>query len=296
MGTDQPKLSIVLASVNGLAYLVDCVTALERQTPEIEVIVAGSAVPGLGELVAEQFPRVRLLLFDTPMTVPELRAAGMFAARAPFVAVIEDHCNVRDEWAERLLAAHAPGHPVVGGAVCNSARPSVVNWAAFLSEYSGCTPPLPAGAVRSVPGMNVSYSRAAIAAMDDLLREGSWENRLHARLLERDVQLWSEPEAVLDHAKNFSVLELFSQGFHFSRTLAADRSDGLGGRRWLHVLASPLLVPLLYRRIWNNVRRTGHRREFTRSSPLILLYLVVWAGGEAVGGSVGAGNSPLRVR
>ena len=33
--------------------------------------------------------------------------------------------------------------------------------------------------------MNVSYDRRALEAIDDLLREGRWEGRLHARLRER---------------------------------------------------------------------------------------------------------------
>ena len=293
----EPELSVVIASVSGWEYLASCLEALERQGPGIEVIVADAAGLATPARVAERFPRVRLLSFDSPMTVPQLRAAGIFAARAPYVAVIEDHCNVREGWAQRLLAAHREGHPVVGGAVCNAAKPTTLNWAAFLSEYSGCMPPLPAGVVEGVPGMNVSYSRDAIAAMEDLLREGRWEGWLHARLVDRGFALWSEPEAALDHAKNFSFHELFSQGYHFSRTYAGMRSDDVGRQRWLRAVASPLLVPLMYRRVQRNVGRAGtHRREFARARPLILLYLAVWAVGEAAGGVFGTGRSPLRVR
>ena len=40
----------------------------------------------------ERWPDVKLLSFDEREDDPELRAAGIFAAPAPYVAVIEDHC------------------------------------------------------------------------------------------------------------------------------------------------------------------------------------------------------------
>ena len=42
--------------------------------------------------------------------------------------------------------------------------------------------------------------------------------------------------------------------------------------------------------------RPPYRREFALATPLILLYTVVWAVGEAVGYVFGGGRSLLRVR
>ena len=293
----SPQLSVVVASVNGLPYLADCLDALDRHAPDAEVIVSDSTDAETRELVAERFPRVRLISFDEPMTVPELRAAGIFASSAPYVALIEDHCNVLKGWADRLLEAHEAGHPVVGGPIRNAADRRVRDWAAFLCEYSPYLQPARAGSVDDLPGMNVSYDRKAVAAIDDLLREGRWESWLHARLLERGFELWSEPEALLDHAKDFGVREFLSQRYHYSRAYAGMRNPELGWKRALYALGSPLLVPLMYRRIVRNVARTGrYRRELARATPLILLYMVVWVGGEAIGYLFGGGRSLLRVR
>ena len=97
----EPELSVVVASVNGMPYLGACLDALERHAPAAEVIVADWTDEETRQVVAGRFPSVRLLSFDEPMTVPELRAAGIFAAPAPYVAVIEDHCNVTPGWADR---------------------------------------------------------------------------------------------------------------------------------------------------------------------------------------------------
>lgn len=291
------KLSVVVASVNGLPYLADCLEALEERAPEAEVVVADWTDEQTRELVRDRFPHVRLLSFDEPMAVPELRAAGIFAASAPYVALIEDHCNVREEWAERLVAAHEGGRPVVGGSIRNFPYRRVRDWAAFFCEYSRYMEPAPAGEVDDLPGMNVSYDRRAIKAIDDLLRAGKWESWLHARLLERGFVLWCEPDAVLDHAKDFGFREFLSQRYHYSRSYAGMRNAELGSKRFVYALGSPLIPPLMYARIARSVLgRRRNRRQLALATPLILLYMTVWAGGEAIGYVFGGGRSLLRVR
>ena len=157
--------------------------------------------------------------------------------------------------------------------------------------------PAPAGEVPSLPGMNVSYDRSAVEAMQPLLDEGRWETDLHPHLRRSGHVLWSDPEATLEHAKDFGLAEFLSQRYHYARSYAGMRRSGLGAKRVVYVLGSPLLPPLLYRRIAQNVlRRRVHRRELAAATPLILLYLGVWSFGEAVGYAFGGGRSLLKVR
>jgi hypothetical protein len=292
-----PELSVVVASVNGLPYLAACLEALERHAPAAEVVVADWTDEPTRRVVRERWPDVKLLSFDKPTTVPELRAAGIFAAQAPHIAVIEDHCDVLPFWADGIIAAHRNGHPVVGGSIRNVRTRRLRDWAAFFCEYSAFMEPADGGSVRGLPGMNVSYDRSALAAIDDLLRAGHWESWLHPRLLERGFELWCDPEIVLEHAKDFGFIEFASQRYHYSRSYAGMRNEELGRKRVLYALGSPLLVPLAYMRIARNVRaRPSYRPAFRRATPLILLYTVVWAAGEAIGYLFGGGRSILKVR
>ena len=297
MTSTAPQLSIVIASVNGLPYLDHCLTSIAAHTPDAEVIVADSTDAGTRAAVAERWPQVRLLNFDGPRTVPELRAAGIFAASAPYVAVIEDHCLVTGGWAESIVAAHRDGYSVVGGPVRN-VEPRIRDWAAFLFEYSAHMEPSAAGATDELTGMNVSYDRRAIAAIDDLLREGKWEGWLHARLVARGFVLHRAEGAVIEHAKDFGVREFCTQRFHYARAHAAMRNDELGpAKRAVYAAGSPLIPPLLLTRICRNVvRRRRRLRELVLSSPLLLLYCTVTAVGEAPGYVVGDRGSLLRVR
>ena len=293
----RPELSVVVASVNGLPYLASCLEALERHAPEAEVVVADWTDDVTRRLVRERWPQVKLLSFDEPRTVPELRAAGIFAAEAPYVAVIEDHCDVLPGWANGIVESHHEGHAAVGGPIRNARTRRRRDWAAFLCEYSEFMEPVDAGAGGGLPGMNVSYDRAALAAIDDLLRAGHWETWLHPRLRERGFELWSEPRIVLEHAKDFGFFEFASQRYHYSRSYAGMRNAELGRKRLLYALGSPLLVPLAYARIARNVRlRPPYRKAFRRATPLILVYTAIWAFGEAVGYVFGGGRSILKVR
>ena len=290
-------LSVVIASVNGFPYLGECLDALREHAPEAEVVVADWTDDATRDRVRDGWPEVRLISFDEPTAIPELRAAGIAAATAPNVAVIEDHCVVTEGWSDRIVEAHQEGHAVVGGAVRNVVTGRVRDWAAFLCEYSEHMEPLASGPAPSLPGMNVSYDRRALSSMEPLLREGAWESWLHPHLQRSGFELYSVPGLTIEHAKDFGLREFLSQRWHYSRSHAGMRNPELGPRRALYVLGSPLLVPLLSWRIARNVLRKGrHRRELALASPLVLLFVATWSVGEAVGYAFGGGRSLLKVR
>ena len=290
-------LAVVIASVNGMPYLGRCLDALAERCPGAEVVVADWTDEATRAEVRDRWPSVKLLSFDEPKTIPELRAAGVFAATAPVVALIEDHCLVVPGWGDRLTSSHAAGHQVAGGPIRNHATERIRDWAAFFCEYSAVMEPMAHGPVPGLPGMNVSYGRDALAAIDDLLREGRWETWLHPRLQQRGFELWCEPDAVVEHDKDFDAGEFLSQRYHYSRSYAGMRNPELGARRVLYALGTPLLVPLLYARMARNVFSRGRaRRQFLLATPLVLLYILVWSFGEAVGYAFGGGRSLLKVR
>jgi Glycosyl transferase family 2 len=293
----EPPLSVVVASVNGFPYVGRCLDALAEHAAGAEVIVADSTDAETRRRLRDGWPSVRLLEFDEPRTVPELRAAGVFAAGAPYVALIEDHCLVTPEWLQAALSAHnGGGRDVVGGPVRNAATRRIRDWAAFFCEYSAFMEPLAEGERDDLTGMNVSYSRPAIAAIDDLLREGRWETWLHPRLRERGFRLYCSGAMVLEHDKDFDVGEFLGQRWHYSRSYAGMRNASLGRKRPLYAAGTVVLPFLLYYRIARNVLRRRRRRELLLATPLILLYTATWAAGEAMGYAFGGGRSLHEVR
>jgi hypothetical protein len=133
--------------------------------------------------------------------------------------------------------------------------------------------------------------------MDTLLAEGRWETWLHPHLVRSGFRLYSEPDAGIDHVKDFGVREFSSQRYHYARSHAGMRNPELGRRRVVYFFGSPLIVPLAYSRIARSIlRKRRHRRELALATPLILFYTCVWALGEAVGYALGGGRSLLKVK
>lgn len=299
-GADRPLLSVVVPSVNGIRDLRDCLATLAAEAARVplEVLVVDRVGPALRAEVARQYPWVRVIVAARGTTIPELRAMAFSAASAPIVAVIEDHVHVPAGWATQMLAAQARGETVVGGSVQNGATERLVDWAAFLCEYSHLLPPQPDGPVPTITGNNTTYRRELLERFREAASSGRWEDHLHAVLRAHGVQLFSRPGIVVQHKRHYTVGEYAAQRYLYARSYAAARLIGRRGHvRFAYGAVSPLLLPLLLSRIvaraWS---RPAYRRVLIRSLPLLVLFVTAWAAGELAGAWLGPGDALSRVR
>ena len=295
-----PTLSVVIAAVNELELLRNCLHALLAQprSSEMQIIVVDRlAEPGGREALASEFPDV-VVVPGGGLTIPQMRAKGFREARAPIIGVLEDHTDVAPTWMEAMLRGHETGAAVVGGSVTNGCF-SAVDWAAFFTEYNEHMTPMPAGTVPSLPGNNSSYKRSAVEALGDLFYRGLWETFLHAALAEKGFEFRCERGAEVIHAKPFSFAHFTHQRWHLARSYAGMRVRGLPlGRRLVYIGGSPLLLPLLTLRVVRRIAaRPGHgyARGLARCFPLLLFFLTVWTAAEFVGYWLGEGDSTLKI-
>lgn len=293
-----PLLTVVIPSVNGLGDLIGCLEhVLAQREVSPEILVMDRCGPALRAEVAKRFPTVRVVAAEADATIPDLRASAFALARGDFVAVIEDHVIVPPTWARDLLAAQREAGGIVGGAVENAATERLVDWAAFLCEYSHCLPPIPAGRTTSVTGNNVIYPRELLERHRDQLGGGRWENHLHDALLRDGVPLTCRPEIVVGHKKHYTVTEYLTQRYLYARSYAGARLAGAPlSRRVMFAAASFALPPVLfYRTVARVLTKRRHRGQLVRSLPLLALFVSSWAWGEVVGSAAGAGDSLSRV-
>jgi GT2 family glycosyltransferase len=100
-------LSVVVVNWNSLADLRDCLSSLRAQTqPELEVIVVdnGSA-DGSPEMVAREFPEVRLLRETENWGFAEACNRGIAASSGAWVAMLNNDTVAEPDWAKALVDA-----------------------------------------------------------------------------------------------------------------------------------------------------------------------------------------------
>lgn len=298
---DHPRISVVIASVNGPAPLDECLAALEQQTlrEQAEIIVADRCGAPVREMVERKHPNVRLISLPVQASIPELRAIGLKSARGDVLAITEDHCLAEPHWLERMVAAHEVQYGVIGGAVENDPHiHRLVDWAVFFCEYSQFENPVRRGVTTDLPGNNISYRREFLPHIQDLLdRGGAWENFLNERLHAKGIRTYSDPSLVVFHKKEFGFGYFLRQRYHYSRGFAGMRTRGAPAWKRLAYALGALLLPLLQiaRITARRLRRGRHLGRFALAQPLIWIFSVSWGIGEFVGYLSGAGDSLQRV-
>lgn len=292
------ELSVVVPAVNTLGDLIGCLTALEAQSDvRVEVIVVDRKGDATRAQLASRFPSVRIIPVPRGTTIPRMREIAFAEAASDAVAVIEDHVIVPPGWARALLDARHETNAVVGGSIDNAARSSVVDWAAFLCEYSHCLAPLPSGPSDALPGNNVIYDRALLLRYRDTIAAGRWEDHLHDAMRRDGVPMVLRPEIGVGHKRHYTIGEYLSQRFLYARSYAGTRVRGMPLARRVSFGAAAFALPpvLLYRTIARVLAKRRYRTQLLLSLPLLVLFVASWTAGEIVGYWFGPADSLSRV-
>ena len=296
----EPLVSVVIASVNGLPFIEECLDALMAQdgsTPYEVVVVDCCGEATRRKIRTYPEDRVQLLAVEGRPSIPRLRALGMVRARGQMVAILEDHCNVVPGWIEVVARAHEAGVEALGGAVENGSTERLVDWAVFFCEYARFMPPVARGVVPEITGNNSVYHRRVLERLGEALDEEVWESFLHQKLHEAGVEFHCDPDLLVSHKKEFGFGYFLSQRYHYSRSFAGMRMER--ARWWMrlaYAVSTPALPPLLAYRIGRTVWGKGrHRGTLLRTIPVLGIFLLMWAWGEAVGALLGPGDSLEKV-
>ena len=293
-----PQLSVVVPSVNGWGDLDGCLAALgaERAAVSLEVLVPERCGPAVREKAAAKYPWAILMPVTTEVTIPEMRAMAFDRATAPSVAVIEDHVIVPPGWAARMLEARKTAR-VVGGGVENAATEKLVDWAAFLCEYSHMLPPVPVGENAWITGNNTVYDRELLERLRAVTHAGQWEVALHEAIKAEGVPLIFRPDIVIGHKKHYTIWEYFTQRYYYARSYAGARAAAGGlGKRVAFMGISLALPPVLFwRTLSRSLEKEVDKSLVWRSLPLTVLFVIAWAAGDIAGSWLGSGDSLSKV-
>jgi len=210
-----PLLSIVIPSHRRADLLRQCLQALRRHSPartEIIVVDDGSTA-GLIRRTAMEFVGVRVVRLPTPQGFCAAANAGIQAASAPVVELLNDDAVVEAGWAEAALVhlerpevgAVAPLVLLAGSAVIDSAGDRY--YLGGIAGKRGHGQPVAPGWLRSCAVFGASAS-SAFYRRDALLRVGAFPPSFGAyfedvdlafRLRRAGYQIVCEPAARVRH-------------------------------------------------------------------------------------------------
>src|SRR5262245_58933075 len=204
-----PRLTAVMLMPGSFSTLTASLSSLTRQTikdrielvlvhtPDFESSIDRSACGG--------FQSVKFVRIERMPTVAAGFVAGVAAASAPVVALVEDHVFLHPQWAERVVDAHSQACAAVVPRMTNGNPASVASWASFLMCFNEPFAMRADGPVESGPGHNTSYKRDVLRSYcDDLQPLYQSERNLHYRLRRDGHRILGAPGAELAHV-NISI-------------------------------------------------------------------------------------------
>jgi GT2 family glycosyltransferase len=286
----RPELSVVIASYNSANTIAGCLTSLEKQKSRrrVEVIVVDSSSDGTADLIAEQFPWVRLCHSPRRRFCGTARNAGVASARADIIAFIDADCVAADNWVDEILDAHELPDPAVGGTIANGNPESRVGWAAYFCEFSAWMPGTPASRLVDVAGANMSYKRSLFAELGPLI-DGTYcsDTEFHWRLSRTGRSIRFVPDILISHRNIADLWRFVRHEYEHGRSFARVRvaSHGFSPlRRAIYAVLFPLLAGRRFLAIaWSNGRNRVYLSPFLETLPLVAAGLLAWAWGEGVG-------------
>jgi GT2 family glycosyltransferase len=286
---ERAFVSVIVASYNAHATILHTLACLQRQrgrTP-FEVIVVDSSTDGTADLVAAEFPEVRLIRSRERRFAGDARNIGIAESRGDILAFIDADCVVGPEWVDCVAVAHRRDAAVIGGVVENANPASVAGWAYYFTEFNRWLPGARAGDVDEVPGCSMTLKRSAYERCGPFMPGGYCsDTRFQWRLAAEGVRPYLDPTIRVAHHNPGSLVRVLGHAPRHGRDFALLRGRERPGRvpLVLRALSAPLVPLVLWARAARLVRRDSpHFGRFLLWSPLTLAVMTAWSWGELRG-------------
>ena len=298
-----PALSVVLATSGDFTTIEATVHHLRRQSiaDRLELVIVAQAPTALaaGDQAFQGFWGHQVIGAGSVLSGGRANTAGVRAARAPVVALAEDHCFPEPEWAAALLERHDCGDVAAVGPLLRNANPAtLVSWCDFVIGYGRWIDPTSTGEQPFLPGHNSSYRKSILlefgACLEDLL---GTETVLHLEIRRRGHRLVIEPRARAAHTNFGRIGPWLPAQFYHGRVFAAERARRWNlARRIFYAVASPLIPCVRLVRAMGHLRRSERPRpSLLRLTPLLALGLSADGIGQLLGYLLGAGAAPSQL-
>lgn len=299
----ERSLSVVVAAWNAPDLLRTCLQSLasaaSNASPSSVQVIVASARSKDRDAILDEFPQFTHVVVQDAPIVPRLRREGLARATGDAVAFIEDHATVSPDWARALIAAYDEGGTAaVGGPVAQGQTLSALDWGAYLFDYGRFGPPCVAGPVPALSGLNMSFSRAVLDSIPEVLADGVFEGPTFDALARRGIQPRLAPTATVYHFKHYSLRDTLVAVYYLGRGYAGRRvAAGRRTVRFVRAAGCALLPAVMVWRVLSVVLPKGRdTRRVLGSLGYLSLLALMWSTGECAGYVMGPGESDARWR
>lgn len=281
------RLSVVLASQNALNSVADCLSEIENQGVDIaiEILVVDNSSDGTQDLIARDFPNVKLVRAPINKLIPELWGIGIDLSLGDLIAVTTTHFVPAKNWIDEIIKAHDSECAGIGGAIENDDRAGLVSWAVYFCRYSRYMLPFARQNTHDFAADNASYKRTELDRVKHAMANGFWEAFVHQEMIQERMELVLSPRIVVYHTDSFKFSDFISQRFWHGKQFGSSRATRIPGvKRIALVLLSPL-IPFVH--LYRITRRVFVRKQnvvkYLLSLPILMLFLASWSFGEFIG-------------
>ncbi len=281
MAQARATLSVVVGAAGPTPTLGACLARLEPQRDGVEVLVC-EAEKSPAEL-RSRYPWAVFSQWPGAL-VPELWREGINRATGQIIVLTIGQMLPALTWIETIRELHGRFDAVAGGIdPGEELRPS--DWAEYFCRYARDMLPFEGHECLDLPGDNASYKRALLERTQSLYEDGFWEPVVHRYLAGDGVVLWHAPEVVVQQGRSAGARSFWRQRLMHGRHHGLERGVESGQAENLaRVLLSPLVPIVLSLRILRQVaRKRRYRVQVAVTLPLILVFNLAWALGEARG-------------
>lgn len=301
--TPAADLAVVLVTPRDASILRGTLRCLREQTARdrIEVVLVGPdsrAFDDLDPATMGGFAGWRTVTTSPILETERALGVGAAAARAPLVALLENHVYPDRDWAAAVLAAHRGPWVAVGSVVDNANRASATSWVEHLLSYGFHDSSMPGGEGKRVSRNNLVFKRSVLSEYGARLPEAlARDGGLLEEVQRAGGRCYRESAARLAHLNISRLGAMLTLRIHSARARAATRARTEGwapSKRWLYVLASPVIPLLRLRALWPRLRSRSGDRVPHRIWPLLAFTLLFDALGQAIGFAAGAGDAAER--
>lgn len=283
----MPTVSVLVSVYRSEATLERSLEAIRRQSfRDFEVVIVDSGPDEQCErIVADRFSEFRYFRASHRLSADAARNYGLERSHGKVVASTDPDAYPRQDWLERLVAAHDQSNGlIIGGVACYGQR--WLDLGAHLCKFGRWLPGGPARQVDDGPTVNLLVSKQLLDRVGGKLGGIHGDTDLCWRIRAQGGEIWLNPDAVVEHHHRQTwrslMQERHERGRQFGVLWLSWHPMSGAGRMWrLFITLLPLRLLSQLTRVARNAAQAEMLGAYIRTLPVVASGLYAWLLGEA---------------